>query len=88
MYLLTKFVDHRSYRNRDVKSYINSYMGTLQKVELTALIRYIIIFLKSGIPIYNSEVQDTASRKTRRRRRTQAIAKHYVFHANAKNDNF
>ena len=32
-------------------------------------------FLKSGIPIYNSEVPDTADRKTRRKRkRTQAIA--------------
>ena len=37
---------------------------------------------QSGIPIYNSEVSDTADRKTRRR--TQAITKCYAFHANAK----
>ena len=37
--------------------------------------RHIARFLKSGIPIYNSEVPDTADRKTRRKRkRTQAIA--------------
>ena len=67
MYLLTKFGDHRSYRNGDINSYINSYMDTLEKVELTASIGHIAIFLKSGIPIYNSEVP--TGRKTRRRRR-------------------
>ena len=40
-------------------------------------------FLKSGTPLYNSEVPDTAGRKTRRRR-TQAIAKRFAFYANAK----
>ena len=41
-------------------------------------------FLKSGIPIYNSEVQDTAGRKTRRkRRRTQATAKRFAFYTNS-----
>ena len=60
-------------------------MDTLEKTELTASIRHIAIFLKSGIPIYNSEVPDTAGRNTRRRRRrTQAIAKRYASHANAK----
>ena len=59
-------------------------MDTWEKAELTTSPRYIAIFLKSGIPIYNSKVKDTASRKTRRRR-TQAIAKRYAFHANAKN---
>ena len=57
-------------------------MNTFEKAELTTSIRHIAIFLKSGIPIYNSEVPDTASRKTRRRRRAQAIAKRYTFHAN------
>ena len=32
MYLLAKFGDHRSYRNED----INSYMNTYEKAELTA----------------------------------------------------
>ena len=30
-----------------------------------------------------SDIPDTADRKTRRRKRTQAIAKRYAFHANA-----
>ena len=55
-------------------------MNTLEQDELTALNRHIERFPKS--PIYNSEVTDTAGRKTRRRR-TQAIAKRYAFHANA-----
>ena len=64
MYLLAKFGGHRSYRNRDINSYIN----TLGKVEFTASIRHIAIFLKSGIPIYNSKDPDAAGRKIRRRR--------------------
>ena len=84
MYLLAKFDDHWSYRNRDINSYTNPYIDTLEKAELTTSLRYIAIFLKSGIPIYNSKVPDTASRKTKRRR-TQAIAKRYAFHTNAKN---
>ena len=51
-------------------------MTILEKAELTAS--------KSEIPFYNSEVPDTAGRKTRRRRRTQAVTKCYVFHAYAK----
>ena len=86
MYLIAKFDDHRSNRNGDKNSFINSYMGTLEKAEVTTSIHHIGRFLKSGIPSYNSEVPDTASRKTkrrRRRRRTQTIAKCYTFHANA-----
>ena len=75
MYLLAKFGDHRSYRNGDTNSYINSYMDILKKTKLTALLRHIAIFIKSKIPIYNSEVLDAADRKTSKRRRTQAIAK-------------
>ena len=63
-------------------------MDTLEKAELIASIHHIAIFLKSVIPIYNSEVSDAAGRKRRarrRRRRTWAIAKRYAFHANAKN---
>ena len=48
------------------------------------------MFWKSGKPIYNSEVPDTAGRKMRRkrrRRRTQGIAKRYAFHANAQISN-
>ena len=38
-------------------------MNALEK--LTASIRHIAKFLKSGIPTYNSKVPDTAVRKTR-----------------------
>ena len=64
--------------------YINFYMDALEKVELIALIRHIERYLKSGIPIYNTEVPDTVGRKTgrRRRRRVQAIAKGYPFLVN------
>ena len=81
MYLLAKSGDNRSYRNADINFYTNSYIDTLEKAELTASIRHIAIFLKSGIPIFNSEVPDTAGRETRRRRRkrrTEAIAKRFV----------
>ena len=90
MYLPAKFGGHRSYRNRYINSYTNSYMDTLEKPELAALIRHIAIFLKSGMPIYNYEVPNTADRRRkrkrrrrRRRRRTQAITKRHEFHANA-----
>ena len=43
-------------------------MDTLEKAELTASIRNIARFLKSGILIYNSEDPDNAGRKTGRRR--------------------
>ena len=66
--MLAIFGDHRSYRNGDMNSYINSYLNILEKSELTASICHIARFLKSR-------------RKTRRR--TQAIAKCYAFHANA-----
>ena len=59
-------------------------MGTVEKAELTATIRHTGRFLESGLQIYDSEVQDTAGKKTRRRRRTQTIAKCYAFQANAK----
>ena len=57
----------------------------LEKIEITVLVGHIGKFSKSGIPIYNSEVPDKASRKTKRRKksRTQAITKRYTFHANA-----
>ena len=48
---------------------IDSYMDTLEKSELTVSIRPIARFLKSGIPIYNSEIPDTAVKKTKKRRR-------------------
>ena len=56
-------------------------MNTSEKGELTSLVGHIERFSKSEIPIYISEVPDTASQKTRRR--TKAIAKRYAFHANA-----
>ena len=56
MYLLAKFGDNRSHRNGNINSYISSYMDTLEKAALTASIRHIARFLKSEIPIYNSEI--------------------------------
>ena len=81
MYLLAKFGGKRSYGNEGINSYINSCMSNSEKAELTVSVRHIERFSKLGIPIYNSEVPDTVARKTRRRR-TQAIAKRYAFHAN------
>ena len=66
MCILVKFGDHRSYRNGD----INYYMDTMEKAELTASIRHIAIFLKSRVPIYNFEVQDTAGRKNEMKENT------------------
>ena len=71
---------HKYYRNGDIKFYINFY---LEKGELSASINHIVRFLKSAIPICNSEIPDTAGRKTRRRRKTQTTAKRYAFDANA-----
>ena len=42
---------------------------TLEKAEITASIRHIARLLKTGVPIYNSDVPDTAGRKTRKKRR-------------------
>ena len=83
MYLPAQFGDHRSYRNANINSYINSYMDNLEKDHFATSIRHIGRFLKSGIPIYSSEVPDTAGSKARRRGKTHAIAKRYAFHANA-----
>ena len=50
MYLLAKFGVHRSYGNGDSSSYINSYMNEyLEKTKLSASIRHIARFSKSGI---------------------------------------
>ena len=57
-------------------------MDTLGKAKLTASMHHIARLLKSGIPIYNSTVQDMAGRKVRRRgSRTYAIVKRYAFYA-------
>ena len=81
MYLLANFGGRKSFRNGYINSYINSYIDILKKTEITPTIRYIARFLKSEIPIFNSAVPDTTARKTRRR--TQGIANHFAFHANA-----
>ena len=39
MYLVAKVDGYRFYRNGDINSYINCYMDTLEKSELTASIR-------------------------------------------------
>ena len=56
-------------------------MNNLEKAELVASIHHIAKLLKSGIPIYNSRIPDTARRKTTRRK-TQAIRKRFAFHEN------
>ena len=58
-------------------------MDTSEKAKLTVSIRHIERFSKSEIPLYNFKDLDTAGRKTRSRRRAQAIAKRRTFHANA-----
>ena len=89
MHLLTKFGDHMSYSNEDINSYINSYVNTAEKAEIIAMVRHIERFSKSGISIYNSEVPDTADRKTTTKTITAStIAKRYVFHTNAKRKNY
>ena len=52
---------------------------------MNTLVRHSEEFSKSGIPINNPEVLDTACRKTRRRMRSrrQAVDQRYTFHANA-----
>ena len=59
-------------------------MDTLKKAEITISISHTARFLKSGIPIYNSEVPDTVGRKARRRR-IQEIPKRFPFYADGKN---
>ena len=44
MCLFAKFGGHRSYRNGDINSYINSHMHTLTKIEHTAWIPHIVLF--------------------------------------------
>ena len=89
MYLLVKFGGRRSCGNGDIDSYINSYMYTSEKAELTASIHHLQRFSKSGIPIYISEVPETAGRKITTTTTTtmltipHVIAKRYAFHANA-----
>ena len=78
MYLFCKVDGYWSYRNIDINSYINSYMDTLEKAELIASVCHVARFLKSGVPIYNSEVLDTAGRKTRRRSEDRQLQS--VFH--------
>ena len=82
MYQLAKFGDHRSKGNGD--SYIGSYINTLEKAKLIASVQHIERFSKSGIPIYNFKVLETADRKTRtrRRRRRQVITQRFTFLAN------
>ena len=79
MCLLGKYDSHRSY---EMEKYVSSYLITLEKDELTALIQHFERSSKPRIPIYNSKVPDTTSKKMKRRK-TQEIAKRYVFNENA-----
>ena len=38
--MFAKFGTHRSYGNRNIISYINSYMNTLEKIARTALVHH------------------------------------------------
>ena len=81
MYLLAKFGGHRSYGNEDINSYINCYMNTSEKPELTSSIRHIERLSQLGTSIYCSEVLGNADRKTTKRKQT--IARRSAFHAKA-----
>ena len=63
MYLIAKSGGHGSYGNGDINSFINFYINTSERVEVTASIRHIERFSKSGLAIYNSEVPETVGRK-------------------------
>ena len=77
MYLLAKFGGYSCYGNGDINS-------DIENAKLTASDYHVERFSKSGISTYNSEVPDTAGRKTKKkRRRTQAVTKRYTLHANA-----
>ena len=71
MYLLVKFGNQRSYRNGDISSHVLTWIPIGR-------------FSKSGIPIHNSKAPGDRKTRRRSRRRSQAIAKRYAFHANAK----
>ena len=83
MYLLHKFGGHRFYGNEDTYSHINFYMNSSEKAELTASVRHIEGFTKSGILYYDSENPGTANWKTRIR--TLAIANRYALYKKATN---
>ena len=61
--MLVKFGGHRSYGNKDINCYINSYINTFQKAKLNASLHHIERFSKSEIPIYNPKVLDRSGRK-------------------------
>ena len=82
MYLLAKCSVHRSFGNLDINSYINSYLNTFEKAEVTTSVHLTQRFSKSWMLIYSSVVQDITDRKTATAARTQAIEKHYTFLAN------
>ena len=58
-----KFGGHRSHRNGDINSYINSYKDTLEKSERTTSIQ-------TGVPIHNSEVPDTTGKINKKKEET------------------
>ena len=60
-------------------------MNSSEKAKLTASVRHIEKFSKSGLPINNFKVLGKADRKTTRIR-TQATTKRYAFHSNAINN--
>ena len=63
MYLVAKFGNGG---NRDISSYIRSYMSTFEKAELTASVHHVDRISKSGILIYNSEVQTRMTEKKKK----------------------
>ena len=74
----------KSYGNEDINSYISSYINALGEAEFTVSVRHIERFSKAGIPTYNSRSPENNWQKDKKkRRRTQATAKRYAFHAKA-----
>lgn len=51
----------------DISHYINSYMNNLEKAELTASAHNTERISKSGIPINNSKLSDTACKSEKKK---------------------
>ena len=82
MYLLAKCGGHESYGNGNINSYINFYMITLDAVEFTASICHLRDFQNQEF--HFTILKSRTRQGEKKRRRTQAIAKRYAYHSNAK----
>ena len=64
---------------KSCKSYLNSYINSYIDILEKASIHHIVMFLKYRIPICNSEVPDTAGRKTNIRRSNNELESVFRF---------